>query len=255
LGALMLFLQLDVALARRGEEMPSRPRPAARRRREEMKTAAGIIVLTIGCAMSPAAAPVALGQSGAPSQVEITNALRPVPPSMQRGEQGLPTPGTAPLATPSRQATPTSLSAGGASNADEAGARGHLLAVLPGCTVANEAPKVAVTFPTITFEFASARLTPGSLATLQNLGKSLKQDFPPSNTFMIEGHTDAAGTFAYNQDLSRQRAEAVKDYLVQQVGVKPDQLGVSGMGYCELADPAKPRGAENRRVVIVNKAT
>ena len=221
-----------------------------------MKAAPAIIALTLGCAMSLAVAPIAFAQSGAPSQVEITNALRPVPAEIQRGDQGLPTPGTAPLATPSRQATPTSLPSGGPANASETMApRGHLLAALPGCTVANDGPKVAVTLPTIAFEFGSARLKPESLATLQNLGKSLKQDFPPSNTFLIEGHTDAAGTFAYNQELSRQRAQAVKDYLTQQTGVKPDQLGVSGMGYCELANPADPHGAENRRVVIVNKAT
>ncbi|HZK90675.1 MAG TPA: OmpA family protein [Stellaceae bacterium] len=220
-----------------------------------MKAAFGVIVLTAGCAMSLAAASVALGQSGAPTQAEITSALRPVPPAFQKGEQGLPTPGTAPLATPSRQATPTSLSGGRSATAREAAPRERLLAVLPGCTVANEGPKVAVTFPTITFEFGSARLSPESLATLQNLGKSLKQDFASSNTFMIEGHTDTAGTFAYNQELSRQRAEAVKNYLVQQTGVKPDQLGVSGMGYCELANPSDPRGAENRRVVVVNRAT
>ena len=109
--------------------------------------------------------------------------------------------------------------------------------------------------PSITFEFGSAQLKPRSMATLQALGKSLKEDFPSSNAFLIEGHTDASGTFAYNQELSRQRAETVKDYLTQQMGLKPDQLGVAGVGYCDLANPTDPRGAENRRVVVVNKAS
>jgi outer membrane protein OmpA-like peptidoglycan-associated protein len=214
-----------------------------------MKAGSATIGLTIGCAVALAAAPAALAQNGAPTQAQITNALRPVPPSMQTGEQGLPTPGHAPLATPSRTATRTSLDGG------EPPAHGHAIAVLPGCNGSDDAPKVAATFPTITFKFGSAQLKRESIATLQNLGKSLKQDFASSNTFLIEGHTDAAGSFPYNQELSRARAEAVKEYLIQHMGIKPDQLGVAGLGYCGLANPADPRGAENRRVVVINKAT
>jgi outer membrane protein OmpA-like peptidoglycan-associated protein len=162
---------------------------------------------------------------------------------MRKGEQGLPTPGTAPLAQPSRQATRASLPiGGGVASASNSGAPGHSLALLPGCKPGDEGPKVAVTFPTISFEFGSTRLKPESLTTRQNLGKSITQDFPASNTFLIEGHTDAAGGFAYSEELSRQRAQAVKDYLVQQTGIKPEQLGVAGLGYCELANPAD-RGA------------
>jgi OmpA-OmpF porin, OOP family len=213
------------------------------------------IALTIGCAMSLSVAPVALGQNRTPTQSEITSALRPVPPAFQKGEQGLPTPGTAPLATPSRPPT-TKASLGGSTAApvkrqpDTGGA----LAKLPGCDPAADTANVAVTFPTIKFEFDSAKLKPESIATLQNLGKSLKEDFPATNMFLIEGHTDATGTFAYNQELSRQRAEAVKTYLTQKVGVRSEQLDATGLGYCGLANPADPRGGENRRVVIVNKA-
>lgn len=218
-----------------------------------MRAAPVVVAFTAACALSLALVPAALAQT-APTQAEITKALRPVPPAMQKGEQGLPTPGTAPMATPPRTATRASLG-GGPAPAAEKTAAGNALAVLPGCSGAQEeAPKAAATFPTITFEFASARLKPQSIATLQNLGKSIKEDFPPNNTFLIEGHTDSAGTFAINEELSRQRAEAVKDYLVQRMGIKADQLGVAGLGYCRLANPADPRGAENRRVVIVNTA-
>jgi outer membrane protein OmpA-like peptidoglycan-associated protein len=110
-----------------------------------------------------------------------------------------------------------------------------------------------VALPTITFEFNSAQLRPESQAMLEKLGKSLKKDFPEGNTFLIEGHTDASSeTFAYNQELLRERAEAVKDYLIQQMHVKAARLDVSGIGYCTWRTR---RGAENRRVVIVNKAS
>ncbi|MBV8776967.1 MAG: OmpA family protein [Alphaproteobacteria bacterium] len=214
------------------------------------------MILTVGCALGLAAP--ALAQSAAPTQSQITNALRAVPPAMQSGDQGLPTPGTAPLATPARQATPTSLPSAGASGmaAKEAPQRIRPVVAAPGCAArAAEQPKAAVNLPTIVFEFGSARLQPQSMATLQNLGKSLKEDFPATNTFLIEGHTDSTGSFAYNQELSRARAEAVKDYLTHQGGMKPEQLGIAGFGYCDLANPANPRGAENRRVVVVNQAS
>jgi OOP family OmpA-OmpF porin len=224
-----------------------------------MKNASGFTLFTVGCAMSFAVVPIALGQSSAPTQSDITNALRPVPSALAGGHQGLPTPGTSPIAQPTRQTTKASLS-----NAPEPIARPRSpvaaapvstpVPELAGCTPASDDSKVAASLPQITFEFGSAQLKPESLTTLQNLGKSLKEDFPSSNAFLIEGHTDASGTFAYNQELSRQRAETVKDYLVQQMGLNPEQLGVAGMGYCGLANPADPRGAENRRVVIVNKA-
>lgn len=222
-----------------------------------MKSASGFVVLTIGAVM--AVAPVALGQSSAPSQSDITNALRPVPPALAGGHQGLPSPGTAPLTQPSKPVYSTSY---GGAPSPVAKERSHSTAAtasatapaLAGCT-ANASAQSAASLPSITFEFGSAQLKPEAMATLQNLGKSLKQDFPDTNSFLIEGHTDAAGTFAYNQELSRQRADAVKDYLTAQMGLKPDQLTTAGVGYCDLANPADPKGAENRRVVVVNKAS
>ena len=226
----------------------------------KMKSVAGFSLFTVGCALSFAVVPVALGQSTPPTQSDITNALRPVPSALAGGHQGLPTPGNSPIAQPSRQVTHTSLSS--VPEQPVARKRSPVAAtpmpaaapLLAGCTPASGDAKPAASLPSITFEFGSAQLKPESIATLQALGKSLREDFPSSNAFMIEGHTDASGTFAYNQELSRQRAEAVKEYLVQQMGLNPDQLGVAGMGYCGLANPADPRGAENRRVVIINKA-
>jgi OOP family OmpA-OmpF porin len=223
-----------------------------------MKSASGYIVLTVGAMM--AVAPVALGQSGAPSQSDITNALRPVPSALAGGHQGLPSPGTAPLTQPKKPVYTTSY---GGAETPVAKDRTHQstaaatapAAELSGCPAAGGPTQAAASLPSITFEFGSAQLKPEAMATLQNLGKALKQDFSDTNAFLIEGHTDAAGTYAYNQELSRQRAEAVKDYLTQQMGVKPEQLTTAGVGYCDLANPSDPKGAENRRVVVVNKAS
>jgi len=102
---------------------------------------------------------------------------------------------------------------------------------------------------TIVFKFGSAELDPRSTETLRNLGNALNQGLKEEKVFVIEGHTDRTGSNAYNQELSKQRAEAVKAFLVKELGVSPDRLQAVGKGFSELANPRDPFGGENRRVV------
>src|SRR5699024_2862985 len=64
----------------------------------------------------------------------------------------------------------------------------------------------------VTVEFDSAKLTAQAESRLDNVVSAL--DASPAVKFRIEGHTDAIGTEAYNQELSERRAQSVKDYLV-----------------------------------------
>lgn len=68
----------------------------------------------------------------------------------------------------------------------------------------------------------------------------------------IEGHTDAIGTDDYNQRLSEQRAEAVRDYLVNQ-GVAAPAVSARGLGKMQpIASNDTPEGRQrNRRVELV----
>ena len=66
--------------------------------------------------------------------------------------------------------------------------------------------------------------------------------------FRIMGHTDAAGSDAYNERLSFMRAEEVKRRLVSDCGIAPDRLEAMGLGKRFLFDKTDPKGAENRRV-------
>jgi outer membrane protein OmpA-like peptidoglycan-associated protein len=50
----------------------------------------------------------------------------------------------------------------------------------------------------------------------------------PSLSLDIEGHTDNTGTDEFNEALSRQRAEAVREFLIQQ-GLPPDSLTARGL--------------------------
>ena len=68
----------------------------------------------------------------------------------------------------------------------------------------------------------------------------------------VEGHTDSIGTDEYNRQLSEERADAVRGYLVQQ-GVRFDMITASGFGKSEpIASNDKPEGRQqNRRVELV----
>jgi outer membrane protein OmpA-like peptidoglycan-associated protein len=74
----------------------------------------------------------------------------------------------------------------------------------------------------------------------------------PTLKVAIEGHTDSVGTDEYNQRLSEQRAEAVRDYFVQQA-VSADAVTARGFGKTQPVasnDTADGR-QHNRRVELV----
>jgi outer membrane protein OmpA-like peptidoglycan-associated protein len=104
----------------------------------------------------------------------------------------------------------------------------------------------------VTFEYDSAGIGPKAVPILVTLGRALGNPELKGATFVIAGHTDAAGSDGYNQSLSERRAEAVKIFLTQQFKLPPDHLLAIGFGRSQLKNAADPRAAENRRVQIVN---
>ena len=77
------------------------------------------------------------------------------------------------------------------------------------------------------FEFDRAVLTREGMDKLNEIARTLKQVRDPS--IHIVGHADRIGAEDYNLKLSRDRAHAVEQYLVQQ-GVPAQALQVSAMG-------------------------
>jgi OmpA-OmpF porin, OOP family len=63
---------------------------------------------------------------------------------------------------------------------------------------------------------------------------------------VVTGHTDRLGSAAYNQRLSLQRAEAVRDYLGSK-GVPPDRVRAQGVG---AAQPKVECKDANRQKLI-----
>src|ERR1700730_12035051 len=86
------------------------------------------------------------------------------------------------------------------------------------------------------FSFDSADLQPGDI--LHKLVDLLKRN--PKATFTIEGYTDSIGTYEYNLDLSQRRADNMKQYLIQALGIDPSHIDALGRGSTKFIVPPRP---------------
>ena len=106
----------------------------------------------------------------------------------------------------------------------------------------------------ITFDYNSADISTKSLPSVQALGKALTNPDLKGSTFVVAGHTDAAGGEAYNQDLSERRADSIKRFLTDKFGIAGTDLVTVGYGKSKLKDLSNPLAEVNRRVQVVNMA-
>ncbi len=102
------------------------------------------------------------------------------------------------------------------------------------------------------FEYDSAALQASAINQLQKLGTLIQRN--PKATFTVEGYTDSFGTPEYNLDLSQRRADSVKQYLVESMGISPMQIQTHGYGMTKFR--TSPNGSieeqsPNRRVEVV----
>ena len=116
-------------------------------------------------------------------------------------------------------------------------------------TIVKDKPKIDLE---INFDYNSANISAKSLPSVQALGRALSNPDLKGSTFIVAGHTDAAGGDAYNQDLSERRADSIKHYLVDKFGIAGTDLVTVGYGKTKLKDPANPLSAVNRRVQVAN---
>ncbi|WP_244816953.1 OmpA family protein [Caballeronia sp. Lep1P3] len=102
------------------------------------------------------------------------------------------------------------------------------------------------------FDTDEAEIRHGSLPALDRAATVLKRSMRP---VLIEGHTDNDGPLAYNQSLSKARAESVARALIAR-GVPAERLSTKGMAYLRpIASNDTPQGrAMNRRVEILVRA-
>jgi outer membrane protein OmpA-like peptidoglycan-associated protein len=105
---------------------------------------------------------------------------------------------------------------------------------------------------TITFDYNSSNISAKSMPEVEKLGRALTSDGLKGSTFLLAGHTDAAGGDNYNQDLSERRADSIKRYLMDNYHLAATDLVTVGYGKSKLKDPAQPLAEVNRRVQVVN---
>lgn len=109
----------------------------------------------------------------------------------------------------------------------------------------------------VLFDYDKATLKSAAEEALKKVGVVLSQ-FPESMV-TVEGFTDAKGGKSFNLQLSRERATAVKDWLVKNGGVSATNISAKGLGE---ENPVAPNGApdgtddpvgraKNRRVSII----
>ena len=114
----------------------------------------------------------------------------------------------------------------------------------------NTAP---ILMPTdLLFEYDSDALKPAATGMLSKLGSLIKKNAQAS--FLIEGHTDSFGSDEYNTQLSVRRAEAVKTWLLTNMGLDASRISTIGLGKSRLLVPATGTVEQqqlNRRVEIV----
>jgi len=80
----------------------------------------------------------------------------------------------------------------------------------------------------VLFDYDKAVLKPEAEQALKKVAVVLSQ-FPESKV-TVEGYTDSKGTKATNMQLSRERAQAVKDWLVKNGGVAAPNITTKGFG-------------------------
>jgi outer membrane protein OmpA-like peptidoglycan-associated protein len=108
--------------------------------------------------------------------------------------------------------------------------------------------------PDVLFDFNKATLKPAAKERLAKVAGIILAY--PDLQLKIDGYTDSIGSAQYNQQLSDERAAAVRDYLISQ-GVSANNVIAQGFGKNDpIASNATPEGRQqNRRVEMLVSGT
>ncbi len=113
----------------------------------------------------------------------------------------------------------------------------------------------------VLFDFDQAEIKSEAEQTLDKVGSVIAQF--PEGKVLIEGHTDSKGSPDLNLELSKRRAEAVKEWLVKKKGIPESVITTHGFGETKPVTPnTNPDGSDNpqgrqqnRRVEITVEKT
>jgi len=107
-----------------------------------------------------------------------------------------------------------------------------------------------ITLKNIFFDTDSYKINPKSYVELNKLVEFLSNNSQVE--IQVNGHTDSIGNFIYNMDLSKNRANAIVNYLISK-GIKQERLSYKGFGFTQpIADNQTFEGRkQNRRTEIL----
>lgn len=119
----------------------------------------------------------------------------------------------------------------------------------PEVVVVEEAPEPMEV--TVYFEFDQTNVKQLYHKRLTDLADYMREY--PDMTAIIEGHTDSVGSESYNMELSRERAQALRDFMVRNHGIGADRFDLIGYGETRPAVPndSPENRALNRRAITI----
>jgi len=124
------------------------------------------------------------------------------------------------------------------------------LDAIPGAEVERRDDSLLVNFQSsLLFDTGQSSLQPGAYDRMRSLARTLN-NYPKSRV-IIKGHTDSTGNERFNQTLSEERADTVRNFLISEA-VGPGRMTAIGFGeQMPVATNNTPAGRQqNRRVEI-----
>jgi len=116
--------------------------------------------------------------------------------------------------------------------------------------VAPEPPK-EISFENVLFEFDQFNITADGSQVVKDAADLIRKQ---GGNYFVDGFADSKGSEQYNINLSRKRAQAVKDALVKE-GIEANRLEVRAFGeqYPKCTNDTEEGRACNRRVVVLER--
>ena len=110
---------------------------------------------------------------------------------------------------------------------------------------------VGIKTPNILFDFAQSNVKPEFSAALNKLAAFIKEN--PQAYLILAGFTCDIGSQEHNMELSRRRAEAVGNYLIDNLDVDEEQIVLNWYGEAApVASNSTYEGRrQNRRVAMI----
>ena len=119
--------------------------------------------------------------------------------------------------------------------------------------VFREANNLTMSLTGIKFRVGKSTIEPEAFPVLAKVGDALK--LFPDSTLVVEGHTDGQGNDSTMLLLSQDRADAVRQYLITNLGVNAEKVSAVGYGKQRpiASNDSEMSRARNRRIDIVMK--